>query len=87
MLPSVMLSGFIYPIRNMPLFLQGVTWLFPGRYLISALRALMLRDGTDHPHGVARGRGPVRLHRGGDAVRAAAPGEDPQVNLQVTRPS
>jgi ABC-2 type transport system permease protein len=47
MLPSVMLSGFIYPIRNMPLFLQGVTWLFPGRYLISALRALMLRDGTD----------------------------------------
>jgi len=47
MLPSVMLSGFIYPIRNMPLFLQGITWLFPGRYLISALRALMLRDGTD----------------------------------------
>ena len=31
----------------MPLFLQGLTWLFPGRYLISALRALMLRDGTD----------------------------------------
>jgi len=47
MLPSVMLSGFIYPIRNMPAFLQGITWLFPGRYLISALRALMLRDGTD----------------------------------------
>lgn len=47
MLPSVMLSGFIYPIRNMPAFLQGVTWLFPGRYLISALRALMLRNGTD----------------------------------------
>lgn len=47
MLPSVMLSGFIYPIRNMPAFLQAVTWLFPGRYLISALRALMLRDGTD----------------------------------------
>ncbi len=46
-LPSVMLSGFIYPIRNMPVFLQGITWLFPGRYLISALRALMLRDGTD----------------------------------------
>lgn len=47
MLPSVMLSGFIYPIRNMPAFLQAVTWLFPGRYLISALRALMLREGTD----------------------------------------
>jgi len=47
MLPSVMLSGFIYPIRNMPALLQAVTWLFPGRYLISALRALMLRDGTD----------------------------------------
>ncbi|MEK7391946.1 MAG: ABC transporter permease, partial [Fibrobacterota bacterium] len=47
MLPSVMLSGFIYPIRNMPAFLQAVTYLFPGRYLISALRALMLRDGTD----------------------------------------
>jgi len=47
MLPSVMLSGFIYPIRNMPALLQGITWLFPGRYLISALRALMLRNGTD----------------------------------------
>ncbi len=46
MLPSVMLSGFIYPIHNMPVALQAVTWLFPGRYLISALRALMLRDGT-----------------------------------------
>jgi len=47
MLPSVMLSGFIYPIRNMPALLQGITWLFPGRYLISALRALMLRNGAD----------------------------------------
>ena len=46
MLPSVMLSGFIYPIHNMPAALQAVTFLFPGRYLISALRALMLRDGT-----------------------------------------
>ena len=47
MLPSVMLSGFIYPIRNMPVLLQAITWLFPGRYLISALRALMLRNDTD----------------------------------------
>jgi len=47
MLPSVMLSGFIYPIRNMPALLQGITWLFPGRYLISSLRALMLRNGAD----------------------------------------
>lgn len=46
MLPSVMLSGFIFPIHNMPPALQAVTFLFPGRYLISALRALMLRDGT-----------------------------------------
>jgi ABC-type multidrug transport system permease subunit len=30
----------------MPAALQAVTFLFPGRYLISALRALMLRDGT-----------------------------------------
>ena len=42
-LPTMILSGFIYPIRNMPIPVQAVTFLIPARYFISAERALMIR--------------------------------------------
>lgn len=42
-LPTLILSGFIYPIRNMPLPVQIVTFLIPARYFITAERALMIR--------------------------------------------
>ncbi|RKX73946.1 MAG: ABC transporter permease [Spirochaetes bacterium] len=42
-LPTLILSGFIYPIRNMPLPVQAVTFLIPARYFITAERALMIR--------------------------------------------
>lgn len=42
-LPTLILSGFIYPIRNMPSAVQAVTFLIPARYFIIAERALMIR--------------------------------------------
>ncbi|MFA5276100.1 MAG: ABC transporter permease [Candidatus Omnitrophota bacterium] len=45
MLPTVLLSGFIYPIFNMPKFLQAVTYLIPARYYIVVLREIFLKGG------------------------------------------
>lgn len=42
-LPTLMLSGFIFPIASMPPFLQGVTHIVPARYFIIALRAIVLK--------------------------------------------
>lgn len=43
MLPAILLSGFIFPIRNMPLVLQGISYLVPARYLIRALKGIFLK--------------------------------------------
>jgi ABC-2 type transport system permease protein len=43
MLPAQLLSGFIFPIRNIPLILQGVSYLVPARYLIYALKEIFLK--------------------------------------------
>jgi ABC-2 type transport system permease protein len=45
-MPSVMLSGYIFDIRNMPVFLQGVTYIVPARYFILIIRGIMLK-GSD----------------------------------------
>ncbi|MCL5267997.1 MAG: ABC transporter permease [Bacteroidetes bacterium] len=45
-LPTFILSGFVFPINSMALPLQLVTYLLPGRYFLSALRAIMLK-GSD----------------------------------------
>ncbi len=42
-LPTLMLSGFIFPITSMPAFLQGVTYIVPARYFLIALRGIMLK--------------------------------------------
>ena len=42
-LPTLMLSGFIFPISSMPAFLQVVTYVVPARYFIVALRAIVLK--------------------------------------------
>jgi ABC-2 type transport system permease protein len=46
MLPSVMLSGYIFEIRNMPKVLQYLTYLIPARYFILIIRGIMLK-GSD----------------------------------------
>jgi ABC-2 type transport system permease protein len=42
-LPTLMLSGFIFPISSMPPFLQVVTYLVPARYFLVALRGVVLK--------------------------------------------
>ena len=42
-LPTLMLSGFIFPIASMPPFLQGVTYIVPARYFLIALRGIVLK--------------------------------------------
>jgi ABC-2 type transport system permease protein len=41
-LPAIMLSGFIFDIRSMPLGVQIVTRIFPARYFVSSLQTLFL---------------------------------------------
>ena len=42
MLPSFLLSGFIYPIENMPVILQAITYIVPARYCVEILKGLFL---------------------------------------------
>lgn len=42
MMPSLLLSGMIYPIESMPPLLQWVSAAMPPRYYISAMRKLMI---------------------------------------------
>ena len=43
MLPSILLSGFIFPIRQMPRILQALTVVVPARYFIEILRDIYLK--------------------------------------------
>jgi ABC-2 type transport system permease protein len=42
-LPTLLLSGFIFPISSMPHFLQLVTTIVPARYFLIALRGIVLK--------------------------------------------
>jgi len=42
-LPTFILSGFVFPIRNMPLVIQAVTYLIPAKYFLVALRAIIIK--------------------------------------------
>jgi ABC-2 type transport system permease protein len=43
MLPSMMLSGFIFPISSLPVFLQFVGKLLPLTYFIYILRSVLIK--------------------------------------------
>ena len=43
LLPSVLLSGFVFPIENMPRVIQVITYFFPGRYFVTAIRGIYLK--------------------------------------------
>ncbi len=43
MLPTFLLSGFVFPIRNMPLPVQAITHIVPARYFLVALRGIVLK--------------------------------------------
>jgi ABC-2 type transport system permease protein len=42
-LPTLLLSGFIFPISSMPQALQIITLIVPARYFLIALRGIMLK--------------------------------------------
>jgi ABC-2 type transport system permease protein len=43
MLPTLILSGFIFPIASMPVPLQYISALVPARYFLTALRGIVLK--------------------------------------------
>jgi ABC-2 type transport system permease protein len=43
MLPTLLLSGFIFPISSMPTALQAISHIVPARYYIAALREIVLK--------------------------------------------
>jgi ABC-2 type transport system permease protein len=43
MIPSIILSGFIFPIANMPGAIQLVTYFIPARYFLEIVRGLFLK--------------------------------------------
>jgi ABC-2 type transport system permease protein len=73
-LPSFLLSGFVFPIANMPAPIRAVTYLVPARYYLAALREIMLRGASIDAFwpdalllllfgALALGAGTLRLHR------------------------
>ena len=42
MMPTILLSGMIFPVESMPLILQGFSCLIPARWYISVVRKLMI---------------------------------------------
>jgi ABC-2 type transport system permease protein len=50
-MPMIVLSGFAFPIRNMPEVLQWLSWADPLRYYLVVIRDLFLKGGGlfDHP--------------------------------------
>jgi drug efflux transport system permease protein len=42
-LPTMMLSGFVYPIASMPAVIQAVTYVVPARYFLVVLRSIVLK--------------------------------------------
>ncbi|MBI4573640.1 MAG: ABC transporter permease [candidate division NC10 bacterium] len=43
MLPALLLSGFFYPIENMPPILQAITTLIPARHFLVVIRGIFLK--------------------------------------------
>ena len=43
MLPSIFLSGYIFPIDTMPAFFRGISAILPTTYLIEIFRGIILR--------------------------------------------
>lgn len=45
MLPTLLLSGFIFPLENMPMFLQIIADILPAKYYLDAIKTIMLKGG------------------------------------------
>jgi ABC-2 type transport system permease protein len=43
LLPSLLLSGMLFPVENMPAALRALSRLIPARYLVHGLRGILLK--------------------------------------------
>jgi len=43
MLPTILLSGFIYPLENMPVVYQVISYILPPRYFITIIKSIMIK--------------------------------------------
>ena len=43
MLPTILLSGFVFPVENMPLVLQALAHIMPPKYFITIVKNIMLK--------------------------------------------
>ena len=46
LLPTVMISGFIFPIQSMPVVLQYISYLVPAKYYMIIIRGILLKGNT-----------------------------------------
>ena len=44
MLPTMMLSGFLLPVENMPLWIRMLANILPARHMVTILRGILLKD-------------------------------------------
>jgi ABC-2 type transport system permease protein len=43
LLPSIMLSGFVFPLEDLPAPVRAVSYFFPARYFVTAIRGIYLK--------------------------------------------
>jgi ABC-2 type transport system permease protein len=42
-MPTLVLSGFVFPIENMPTLIRGLTYIVPARYFIAIMRGIYMK--------------------------------------------
>lgn len=42
-MPTLVLSGFVFAIENMPVMIRGLTFIVPARYFIAIMRGIYMK--------------------------------------------